>query len=395
MKRGTIFIEGLVLKHRIDISLTHTNIAILAVVAIFLPYILAGIILISLSLYLVFNKNTRKLIFVHKYSNSLKVFFAFAMIVPMIYRNWLGVIAGFGIILAIILSLFLRSIMTHELYEKVLTLICAFSLTSTSCAICEKIVNSFINNKYSTTRISAEFFHPNYFGTVIGTVIIICAYKVLTEQGPKWFYYMVACMNVISMYLCESMFVWVEVFMGIAVLLIILKKHRLLAVWSFCAALAGFVIFVLNIDVIPRLSDAGVTTGLRLKIWKLAFDQILHEPFLGHGMMSYMFINKIYYLDTIIPHSHSLYLEMILNFGLIGTGILMIYYFNFFKTVIRVCFKEKKTMITSLIIAVTIAALVHGIADITLFWIQTMPLFIIILSGLGAYDKPEKESQIK
>lgn len=364
----------------------------IAAAAIFLPYILAGIVLITLSLYLLLNKQTRKMIFIHKYSYSLQLFFVFALIIPIAYQNWLGVAAGFAFILAIILGLFLRSIMTQELYERVLTLICAFSLTSASSAICEKAVNFFVDSRSS--RISAVFLHPNYFGTVIGTVIIICAYKVLTKQGPKWFYYMVAFANIVSMYLCESMFVWVEVFMGVAVLLIILKKHRLLAVWSLCAAIAGFVIFVLNINIIPRLTDAGVTTGLRLKIWNLAIDQILKTPFVGHGMMSYMFTNKIYYLDVIIPHSHSLYLELILNFGLIGTGLFLIYYFNFYKKVIKICFNEKKTMITALILAVSAAAFVHGIADITLLWVQTMPLFFIILSGLGAYEKPERKQQI-
>lgn len=366
----------------------------LAVAAVFLPYLLSGIVLVSLAIYILFNKQTRKMIFVHKYSKSLKVFFAFSLIVPVIYQNWIGLVVGLVFMLAMILGLFLRSAMTHELYEKVLTLICAFSLTSASCAICEKIVNGLIDDRFGS-RISAEFFYPNYFGAVIGTVIIICAYKILTNQGPRWFYYMVAVMNVISMYLCESMFVWVEVFIGVAVLLIILKKYKLMAAWSLCAAVAGFIIFGLNIEIIPRLSDAGVTTSLRLKIWKLAIEQIKSTPLLGHGFYSFMFMNKTYYLDQIIPHAHSLYLEMILDFGLIGTGIFLIYYFNFFKSVFRICFKEKKTLITSLILAVTAATFVHGAADLTLLWVQTLPLFLIVLSGLGAYDKPERKRHIQ
>jgi O-antigen ligase len=188
------------------------------------------------------------------------------------------------------------------------------------------------------------------------------------------------------------MFAWVEVFLGIAVLLIILKKHRLLAIWFLAAAFACFIIFDLNVDIIPRLSDVEVTIRIRLKIWDVAIKNIKKAPFFGHGFMSYLFLKQSYYQKKIIPHSHSLYLEILQNFGIVGTAILIRYSYQYYKSVIKLCFKANEKLITSLILSVTLAALAHGITDITLMWIQTLPLFLIILSGYGVYEKMEQES---
>lgn len=365
---------------------------ILATGSIFLPYILAGIVLVLLAIYVVLNKHTRNLMLSYKDSKIMILFLFIILIIPCLFRDGIGITigvsVGVGMLLAVILGLFLGRVMTPVLYEKILTLICILSLISTSCAISEKFVISVFDESYSINRISAMFFHPNYFGTIIATVIIICAYKVLTNQGRKWFYYMIAFMNVISLYLCESMFAWIEIFVGVAVLLMILKKHRLLAIWFLALVVGAFTIFVLNIDFIPRLSDAEVTTKLRLKIWEFAVGQIKLSPFIGYGLMSYAY--KSYCSGQIISHAHSLYLDVFMNFGMIGTFVFVWFLAKYYTSVFKVCFHEKTHMITSLILAVTAAALVHGLIDVTLMWIQTLPLFLIIISGFGAYIHPKR-----
>lgn len=381
--------ENVTLKRRVELSLTGINIATYTAAAIFLPYILSTIILIFLSLYIMINKHTRKMIFINSKSNVLIFFLAYVLTIPLIVRNWTGFAAGVGVVLAVILGMYIRSIMTNDLFERVLTLICEFSLTSVGYAVLERTVHILYGGR-SVHRISAVFFHPNYFGTVVGTVIIICAYKVLTKQNHSWFYYTVAGLNIISMYLCKSMFVWVEVFIGIAVLLVIQKRHLLLSLWLFAAAIGGFMVLFLEVNIIPRLYDLEVTVRLRQSIWELTMGQIMQAPLFGHGLYSFMYLFNKSYHHQVIPHAHSIYFDMVLNFGLIGSGLLLIYIVKYYKAVIRICFKQKNTMITSLILAVSAAAAVHGITDITLLWVQTLPLFLIILSGFGAFEKKRR-----
>jgi O-antigen ligase len=183
------------------------------------------------------------------------------------------------------------------------------------------------------------------------------------------------------------MFVWVEVFIGVAVLLVILKRHRLLALWLFVAAIGGFLILCLEVSIIPRLYDVEVTLRLRRQIWELAIDQIKTDPLFGHGFYSFIYLFDCSYHNQVIPHSHNIYLDLLLNFGLFGTGLFIWCIAKFYRSVIRICFKEKNAMITSLILAVTASALIHGATDITLLWVQTLPLFLLILSGLGAFER--------
>ncbi len=306
--------------------------------------------------------------------------------VPLLYKNWIGLIVGVGMILAIIFGLYMRSVMTRELYERVLTYICVLSLTSTGYALIEKLMNVIMDGRHSH-RISTVFLHPNYFGTIAATVIIICAYKVLTKQGSKGVYTAIAFANGISIYLSMSMFAWVEVFLGVSMLLVVLKKNRLFMLWLLAAAVGAIAVFGLNLGLIPRLSDADTTINLRQHIWALTVAKIKASPIFGHGFMSFLYLYHASYRGAPIPHSHSIYLDALLNFGIVGSGLFLWFMGKYYFSLIKMRFQEMNVTITSLILAVSVAALAHGTTDITLLGIQTFPLLIIILSGLGADEK--------
>lgn len=365
---------------------TNSNIVMAVATAIFLPYILSAIVLVALSIYIIANSQTRKLIISHKGSKVLFLFFAYAILISCIYSNWLGVLAGIAITLGFVIGLYMRSVMTSILFEKILSWICMLSIVGTIWAVFEAIIIPVIFHGDKVNRASAQFFYPNYFGNIVSIVIIICAYKVVTRQGKMWIYYVIAFMNVVSLYLCKSMFAWVEIFLGVAVLLIVLKKHKFLTLWLLMATVGSFVIIVLNIDLIPRLSEAELTTELRFKIWDYAIMQIKNSPLFGHGFMSYLHLDKDYHLGYMTIHSHSITLELLMNFGIIGTGLFLWYFIEYSKGLYHACVGKNKCMIYSLILAVVAASMIHGLTDLTLMWIQTLPLFLLILSGLGAYE---------
>jgi O-antigen ligase len=366
--------------------LTNSNIVIAIATAIFLPYILSAVVLVALSIYIIVNSQTRKLIINHKGSKVLLLFFAYAILISCIYSNWLGVLAGVAITLAFVLGLYMRSVMTSTLFEKILSWICLLSISGTIWSLFETVIIPAFLHGDKVHRASAQFFYPNYFGNIVSIVIIICAYKVVTRQGKMWIYYAIAFMNVISLYLCKSMFAWVEIFLGVAMLLIVLKKHKFLALWLLMATVGSFVIIVLNIGLIPRLSEAELTTELRFKIWDYAILQIKNSPFFGHGFMSYMHLDKDYHLGYLTVHSHSITLELLMNFGIVGTGLFLWYFIEYVKGLYKVCIGQKKCMIYSLILAITAASMIHGLTDLTLMWIQTLPFYLLILAGLGAYE---------
>jgi len=153
------------------------------------------------------------------------------------------------------------------------------------------------------------------------------------------------------------------------------------------ATFASFIILVLNVNIIPRLYQAEVTTEIRFEIWDFAIKQIAKTPLFGHGFMSYMYTDVEQHLGYLVPHSHSIILELLMDFGIFGTVLFLWYFIKYSITLVKIYFSEKKIRITSLIFAISAAALVHGLTDLTLMWIQTLPLFLFILAGLGAYEK--------
>lgn len=374
-------------KKRLDVTLTDSNIVAFTAVSLFLPYVLTALVLIFISIYIIANKRTRERIFVHHGTDALKVFFVYVLAVPFMYRNWMGLAAGAAMILGLILGLFIRSIMNPELYERILTLICHMSLTSTGYAILEALFNYIYDGKINR-RISAVFLHPNYFGTVVATVIIICAYKILTGKENRLNFYIIGALNLISLYLSMSMFAWIEVFIGIMVLLAMLHRHRLLALWLLLACVGAFMIFGLNIQLIPRLSDVDVTLRLRQQIWGQAFTAIKESPWLGHGFMSYGYLFNVIYNGRLVPHSHNIIIDMLLNFGIVGTVIFTYYFIRYYYDLIKARLNSNTQKASALIFAVSTAAFVHGMTDITLLGIQTFPLFMLIMAGFGGSKEP-------
>ncbi|HHV08909.1 MAG TPA: O-antigen ligase family protein [Clostridiales bacterium] len=378
--------QNVAIKRRMDTILTGENIITYAAVSIFLPYVLTAIILIFLAVYILVNRQTRQLVFVHAGSNFLKMFCLYAVTIPVLYGNWKGMATGIGFALALVLGLFLRSVMTRERYERTLTLICSLSLTSAGFAFFEAFLN-FVNHDGHIHRISAGFSHPNYFGSVAAAVIVVCAYKVFTSHESKFYFCLIAVANIISLYLCKSMFAFIEVFIGILVLLAVLKKKKLLALWLSAAVILGAMIFFFRVGLIPRLSDVEITVRLRQNIWRLAIRQIKEDPFFGHGFMSFDYLFDTVIRSRQVAHAHNIYLDMLLNFGVVGSLLFLGYFARYYLSVSFAWITDKRNVPAALILAITAANLVHGATDLTLLWIQTFPLFLIILSGQGAQEQ--------
>ena len=140
----------------------------------------------------------------------------------------------------------------------------------------------------------------------------------------------------------------------------------------------------------PRLYDVSVTIKIRLKIWTLAWEQIKNNPFFGHGFMSFGYLFDATYKSRQIPHSHSIYLDMILNFGIVGSVLLLWYFVRYYRNVCKTWLKRRNNQVASIILAVSAAAFVHGATDLTVLWIQTLPLLLFLLAGQGAEERAEQ-----
>ena len=368
--------------------ITDRNIIYMLTVSVFLPYQFTAVIIALTAVMLLISPKTNRRIFVHRGSRWLLPFFALIIIVPIIYHNWAGLVAGFFIIFATVIGLYARSAFTVNIYEHTLDIITMLSIPIGLVAILERIfLKVFDPGNKDNFRCVSVFFNSNYFATVVAIVIIICAYKAGTHQGVQLKYFAIAGLNMVSAYLSGSLFVWVEIFVGVALVFFLLHKHEMVSGLLLGAGLFCFLIYFAPGIFLPRLAESPLTTDRRLDIWTTAIQAFFKTPLFGEGPLTYYHIYSDYPTGFATSHAHNIFLDPLLSYGIIGTAILCVYVVCTLMTLLKCLRLRPDGRITVLICAVVAAAAVHGITDVTLLWVQTGLLFMLVIGGINLAEK--------
>lgn len=359
------------------------NLIYIVAVSVFLPYIFTCAIILFVTAVILLVPNNRRRIFVHDGSKWLLPFFALVLIIPLFYKNFVGIAAGAGLICVVLIGLYARSAMTVRTYEHMLDIMTKLSVPIAVAAMTERVyLKIYDPGNLDNFRCVSVFFNSNYFATVAATMVIICAYKAGTHQGMQLKYFIIAGLNMISAYLSGSLFVWVEIFVGVSLVFIMLKKHEMISGLLLGAGIFCFLIYFAPGIILPRLAESPLTTDRRLDIWDTAIRAFLDAPIFGRGTLTYYHIFENYPNGFATTHAHNLLLDPLLNYGIVGTALMSVYILCVVKRLITSIKKRPDGRITVLITAVIAAAIAHGTTDVTLLWVQTGLLFLLIIAGL-------------
>ncbi len=388
-----------IIKRRTDLS-RDENVVYLSAISVFCPFYITGLVILILNFYIFFKTDIRKTVFPHFGSILIPIFSLFTTITALCHKNYFGAGASVVFFLIMALGFYIRTVMTRDTFEKALDLCCISAVISSMFLVAEKLMflgrgshrcfGNFFSQSESDWFITF-YMHPNYIATTLATVILICAYKVIIKKSNKKFYYLFAAISAIGMFLTESIFSWIEVFIGLSVLLILAKRHKLLSALFILAATACFVLYI-SPDIFPRITHISGTTNNRVLIWNLSVESIPDSLWCGRGFFAYFDIsNKS---NALIPqsaytttHAHNIFLEPLLSFGIIGSILLFIGIFILFHRIILCKSFLRKSGITSLLLAITAGILVHSIIDMTMLWLQTALLYCVVFGGIGADEK--------
>ena len=354
--------------------------------SIFLPFFLTAAIMLIEFLYIVLNK---KIVGCFEKGGAIWaiIFFIYCTIVSILNLNFIGVAGAIALLAMVVIAKFIRKYITIAVLEKGFDILSFMAILTVAICLIDFIYNEFILHHKGVYRCTLYFFNSNYLATLFATVIIICGYKVINHKRKPFYYYLVALICALGAYLTGSMFVWVEVFIGCSAMLLLTRKHQLL---SSLFLLAGTFIIVLYCipDILPRINQSNITTDNRIIIWKTTLSAIKDAtPFFGKGFLTYFHIKDNYPGSYETGHSHSIFLEPILSFGIIGTIFVIIYFVYFYKRVIVCRNAQHKYYVSSLIMAMTFAILVHSTTDLTFMWIQTGLLYCLIFASIGIEEK--------
>ena len=185
-----------------------------------------------------------------------------------------------------------------------------------------------------------------------------------------------------GLYLCASLSAFSATAFAVMVMFIMKNRYKLAV-----GLVAATVIFIAVGLVFPSIFPRGLeaidsTLDQRLSIWSTSVKGILKNPFFGTGALSYQMIcEQLGGYKTY--HCHNLILDTLLNYGFIGFGVMGIYIMTQMKLLYLMFKNNIGVNMDILFLAATAATAVHGVTDVTISWIQTGLLFILIFSSNG------------
>lgn len=283
----------------------------------------------------------------------------FSIIMSIIYKNYYGLIAV-PILLCLMVGRYYTLIIDDNFKKNNLELIAKFSAVAFFISIVE----------YFVTKSRAGYFaylNPNYLGSIMMLAAIINLYFFFEKKSKENF--AIFILNIVTLLLSGSRTALAAVVAGILVLFYFYLKKK-----YFIGCICLFIGYITGVYFgrVPflRLDSLGEYFKLRKDIIKIAFRILKKTNLLyGHGNFYYY-----KYTNYVYPHSHNVLMESLLSYGLLGTAALSGVFLKYLYEVMK---GNKRN---TLKIALLIGTIVHNSADFTIFWIQTVLLFILAFS---------------
>lgn len=233
-------------------------------------------------------------------------------------------------------------------------------------------------------RVYSTFENPNVYGEYLILAIPIIAGLLWTEKGifKKLFWLGSLGVTMLALALTFSRGCWLGIILAIGLLAIMIDRRFILL--GIVALL--FLPFVLPESIMNRFLSIGnmgdSSTSYRVYIWMGTLAMLADYWFsgIGLGITSFNMIYPIYsYNDISAPHSHNLYLQLVVEFGIVGLIVFLGMLYNFYKeTIISIC--KKKNILTSSLIAGVSGFMLQSMFDHTWYNYRVVLIFWIIIA---------------
>ena len=376
----------------------HQRYIIVAVFSMFLPFYMCGGILIFLTLRLLWKGEIQEAYRQIPKSRFIIYFSLLSAIVSLFYQNYYGFVCSIGILVILSFVLYYRIHIDSRLFEYITNCIIVLSIFAALYGLIEYIgiLNSYNIDQFEIMifnrpqdRINSVFFNANYYAMMIEFFVCLTFYKILKIKDIKleWkkFIYSVAVigLNLFVLLLTACRTAWPALAGGILIMLIVDKHHKT------CACILALVIvaciyFLLNPSKFPRVDNIVAYFMTRAGIWEVAIQNIITHPLFGEGPMTYMHIYPLYHGHP-TEHAHSIYLDPLLCFGIVGLLTIAPYIYSNIQRLYRLWkLKVDKTLV-ALIVSFTVMIFIHGILDYTIFFVQTGFLYLLIASSFDVH----------
>lgn len=348
-------------------------------VSIFLPYYLTGVVIAAGAAYVLWNRERRAYAMAEPHSRLIvTAVFAWTM-VSLIYQNFYGVGVSLLLTCALLAAFYMRSFMTHKLFNSLMDVACLCSLSSTAVGFLQYI---YLLGMDLEPRVESVCFNPNYYGMLMEFMALVALYRAFANPKRRVFYGIVMASAMLGIYFCGSISAAAVVCAG--VLLFFLLRGRYKYFWTFAALGTVAAIAALTVlpIIFPRAGDADHSMDQRLSIWGTALQGIQMHPLFGQGPMTYETI-YMQFNGYATHHAHNLIIDTVLNYGIVGASLIGFYAFYQLRTLITRIRRGISSSTGILLAVLAFMTLIHGMTDVTVLWLQTGMFFLVVYSSIG------------
>ncbi|HHV31808.1 MAG TPA: O-antigen ligase family protein [Clostridiales bacterium] len=351
----------------------------LLTISLFMPFYFSVASVCLVAVMTMMNYQMRVKAFSAPYTGYLLGILIVPFFVAAVYSNYWGMLYEMVLIAVVITGFYVKSVMTPELFHKVLDLACTASIWCAGIAIYQKVSAYAAAPAYRPVSV---FHNANTYGMMIEFIVIIALYRAFTNKRKMGFYFGVIALNLVGLYLAASVSALLATGCAVLTFLFLKKQYKIMA-----GFLAVTVLLSIACLLVPSLFPRGIialdtTCTQRLSIWSTALKGIMRHPFMGTGAMSYQMIYE-QYGGYQTYHCHNLLLDTLLNYGFVGLGAFGIYVIAQLKLLSLRFHNHTCTDMNILVIAMLAAVAVHGMTDVTIYWIQTGMLFMLLFASTG------------
>ena len=368
------------------------------ILSIFLPFYLFVIIFISYLLWLVYTGEMKGILKRLSQHPVLLFFIAYSTAISLLAQNVMGVVSSVAMFLFAIFFYYYQSQLTPKFFRLTIEGVLALSVFAAAFAalehfqIVKKFDYTFLSPRmqvWHQNRAEVAFFNPNYYGIICCFCIMIGFYLISTTK-LRWLriFSMIAIFaNLFGLNFTQNRTAFPAIIFGaIIYLFTTIKNWR--AFWLSIGVFGVGLAFLFSSDLGVRMGTLDSSMEERVSIWNAGMALFKQNPFWGEGPLTYMHsfprIGAPYH-----EHAHSIYIDTILSYGVVGTVLLGIASATPIRMLIDMSQVPSKRPILGLYLSFLTVVAVHGIFDLALFWLQSSFIFLLVMCSL-----PLKHSMI-
>lgn len=361
------------------------------ILSIFLPFYLFVVVLCLYIISLIFTGDMKSILQKMGEHPMLLLFLGYSTVISILAQNWMGLVASVGMFLFTVFFLHYQSILSHKFFRLILQLVLFGSVLSAAFAslehfqIVKKFNYAFLSPNmqvWHQNRAEVTFFNPNYYG-IICCFCIMIAFYLFTTTKLNWlkvFCVIAGFVNLFGLNFTQNRTAFPAIIAGAIIYLFTTIKNWK-AFWLSIGVFAIGLSFLFSSDLGVRMGTLDSSMEERISIWDAGMALFKQNPFWGEGPLTYMHsyprIHAPYH-----EHAHSLYIDTILSYGIVGTILLVLSSVAPVRLMMDMSQESGKRPIIGLYLSFLTVVAVHGIFDLALFWIQSGFIFLLVMCSV-------------